>query len=139
MYVVVVMNCKFGCTIGMEPAVGIQQSNKRKRDCRQWSDIEDETFLDILIEAVNKGQRLDNGQFKAHTLKMAETKLDEKFPGCGIKVKPHIESAMKRLRLIYGIIYDMVSQSGFGWNDDTQTIKVENDEVWKDYVKVSVC
>lgn len=139
MSVVVEMNCKFGCTIGMEPAIGIQQSNKRKRDRRQWSDIEDETFLDILIEAVNKGQRLDNGQFKAHTLKMAETKLDEKFPGCGIKVKPHIESAMKRLRLIYGIIYDMVYQSGFGWNEDTLTIKVDNDEVWKDYVKVSIC
>jgi hypothetical protein len=139
MSVVVEMNCKFGCTIGMEPAIGIQQSNKRKRDRRQWSDIEDETFLDILIEAVNKGQRLDNGQFKAHTLKMAETKLDEKFPGCGIKVKPHIESAMKRLRLIYGIIYDMVNQSGFGWNEDTLTIKVDNDEVWKDYVKVSIC
>ncbi|WJX82892.1 hypothetical protein P8452_65598 [Trifolium repens] len=66
---------------------------------------------------------------------MAETKLEEKFPTCGIKVKPHIESAMKRLRSIYAIIYDMVNQSGFGWDEERKMIKVESDEVWKDYVK----
>lgn len=78
----------------MESEINMQQ-NKRKRDRRPWSDLEVEAFLDILIEAVNNGQRCDNGQFKAHTLRTAETKLEEKFPGCGIKVKPHIESAMK--------------------------------------------
>ncbi|KAK2354224.1 hypothetical protein QL285_091770 [Trifolium repens] len=66
---------------------------------------------------------------------MAETKLEEKFPTCGIKVKPHIESAMKRLRSIYAIIYDMVNQSGFGWDEERKMIKVESDEVWRDYVK----
>ncbi|KAK2367916.1 hypothetical protein QL285_081158 [Trifolium repens] len=113
----------------------MQQNNKKKRDRRQWTDSEDEALLDILIEAVNKGHRCDNGQFKAHTLRMAETKLEEKFPTCGIKVKPHIESAMKRLRSIYAIIYDMVNQSGFGWDEEKKMIKVESDEVWKDYVK----
>ncbi len=122
----------------MESENSMQQTNKRKRDRRQWSELEDEALLDILIEAVNKAQRCDNGQFKSHTLKIAETKLEEKFPGCGIKVKPHIESAMKRLRTLYGIIYDMLSQSGFGWNDDKKTIKVDSDEVWKEYVKVGV-
>ena len=34
------------------------------------------------------------------------------------------------LKDYYGIIYDMLSQSGFGWNDDTKTIKVDSDEVW---------
>ncbi|PNX55395.1 hypothetical protein L195_g049024, partial [Trifolium pratense] len=113
----------------------MQQNNKKKRDRRQWSDSEDEALLDILIEAVNKGHRCDNGQFKAHTLRMTETKLEETFPRCGIEVKPHIESTMKRLRSIYGIIYDMVNQSGFGWDEERKIIKVENDEVWKDYVK----
>lgn len=64
--------------------------------------------------------------------------MEEKFPGCGIKVKPHIESTMKRLRTLYGIIYDMLMQSGFGWNEEKKTIKVDSDEVWKEYVKVSV-
>ncbi|CAJ2677799.1 unnamed protein product [Trifolium pratense] len=67
----------------------MQQNNKQKRDRRPWSDLEVEAFLDILIEAVNNGQRCDNGQFKAHTLRSAETKLEEKFPGCGIKSHPN--------------------------------------------------
>ncbi|KAK2356055.1 hypothetical protein QL285_093413 [Trifolium repens] len=118
----------------MESEINMQQ-NKRKRDRRPWSDLEVEAFLDILIEAVNNGQRCDNGQFKAHTLRTAETKLEEKFPGCGIKVKPHIEFAMKRLRTTYGIVYDMLNQSGFGWDEDKKIIMVDSDEVWKDYVK----
>jgi len=122
----------------MESENNMQQTKKRKRDRRQWSELEDEALLDILIEAVNNGQRCDNGQFKSHTLKIVETKMEEKFPGCGIKVKPHIESTMKRLRTLYGIIYDMLMQSGFGWNEEKKTIKVDSDEVWKEYVKVSV-
>ncbi|KAJ1380267.1 hypothetical protein SESBI_46162 [Sesbania bispinosa] len=69
----------------------MQQNNKRKRYCRQWSKEEDRAFLDILIEAVNLGQRWDTGQFKAHTLKAAETKLGLKFPGCGIKSHPNVD------------------------------------------------
>lgn len=119
----------------MESESIMQQSGKKKRDRRQWSNEEDEAFLDILIEAVNQGQRCDNGQFKAHTLKTAETKIEQKFPGCGIKVKPHIESAMKRLRTLYGIFYDMQNQSGFGWDDEKKMIKVDSDNVWNEYIK----
>ena len=122
----------------MEFESNIQQSGKKKRDHRQWSIEEDEAFLDILIEAVNQGQRLDNGQFKAHTLKMTEIKLEQKFPGCGIKVKPHIESTMKRLRTTYATIYDMLNQSGFGWDDEKKMIKVDSDHVWTEYIKVNV-
>jgi hypothetical protein len=30
----------------------------------------------------------------------------------------------------------MVNQGGFGWDEERKMIKVESDEVWKDYVKV---
>ncbi|KAI4347991.1 hypothetical protein L6164_008757 [Bauhinia variegata] len=120
---------------GMESKSNIQHINKKKRDRRQWSNQEDEALLDILIEAAYQGQRCDNRQFKTYTLKMAEAKMDEKFPGCGIKVKLHIESAMKRLRTIYAIVYDMLNQSGFGWNDETKMIIVDSDDVWNEYIK----
>jgi hypothetical protein len=32
----------------------------------------------------------------------------------------------------------MLNQSGFGWDEDKKIIMVDSDEVWKDYVKVSV-
>lgn len=122
----------------MDSESSIQQNNKRKRDRRQWSNDEDEALLDILIEAVNQGQKYENGQFKGNTLKAAEAKLEKKFPGCGIKVKPHIESAMKRLKGVYNVVYDMLNQSGFGWDDEKKMIKVDSEDVWNEYIKVSV-
>ncbi|XP_057427857.1 uncharacterized protein At2g29880-like [Lotus japonicus] len=119
----------------MDSESSIQQNNKRKRDRRQWSNDEDEALLDILIEAVNQGQKYENGQFKGNTLKAAEAKLEKKFPGCGIKVKPHIESAMKRLKGVYNVVYDMLNQSGFGWDDEKKMIKVDSEDVWNEYIK----
>ncbi|KAI4332598.1 hypothetical protein L6164_017493 [Bauhinia variegata] len=66
---------------------------------------------------------------------MAKAKMEEKYPGCGIKAKPHIESAMKTLRIIYAIVYDMLNQSGFGWNDETKMIIVDSDDLWNEYIK----
>ncbi|KAI5412410.1 hypothetical protein KIW84_057181 [Lathyrus oleraceus] len=42
---------------------------------------------------------------------------------------------MERLRTMYGIVYHMQNQSGFAWDDEKKMIKVDSDEVWKEYVK----
>ncbi|KAI4328672.1 hypothetical protein L6164_021007 [Bauhinia variegata] len=44
---------------------------------------------------------------------------------------------MKRLRTIYAIVYDMLNQSGFGWNDETKMIIVDSDDMWNEYIKMS--
>lgn len=68
---------------------------------------------------------------------MDKTKLQKKLPGCRIKVKTHVYFTMKRLQLIFGILQDVVNQRGLGWNEERKTVKVEHDEVWKDYVNIS--
>lgn len=88
-----------------------------------------------MIEVVNNGLRGNNGQFKSTTLTTTKAKLEEKYPACGIKVKPHSNYAMKRLKLVYGTIYDLLNQNGFGWDEEKKIIKVDSDEVWKEYMK----
>ncbi|XP_061357741.1 uncharacterized protein LOC133302037 [Gastrolobium bilobum] len=105
-----------------------QQANKVKAERRAWSDEEFSTLLDLLEEAVALNKRADAGQFKSGTFKWLEQKLEAKFPEAGIKVKPHIESIMRRLKMKYGNIYDMLNTSGFGWDDVNKKILVDSDD-----------
>ena len=38
----------------------------------------------------------------------------------------------------YGIIFDMLNKSGFGWDDVLKCVQVDSDEVWQAYVQVCV-
>lgn len=127
----------------MESEINTQQSNKRKRDyfC-PLTFKDDEHFLDRLIEVLNKDKRFDDEQFKSHILKRTMEKMEEilreKHPHLKHNLKANIEWVKERLKTIYDIVYDMQNQSGFGWDDEKKMIKVDSDEVWNEYVKVSV-
>ncbi|PON47528.1 Myb/SANT-like domain containing protein, partial [Parasponia andersonii] len=41
----------------------------------------------------------------------------------------HIDSKMKVLRKQYNIVYDMLSKSGFGWNDMKKCVEVDSAEI----------
>ncbi|XP_061355593.1 uncharacterized protein At2g29880-like [Gastrolobium bilobum] len=112
-----------------------QQANKVKVERRAWSDEEFSTLLDLLEEAVALNKRADAGQFKNGTFKWLEQKLEAKFPEAGIKVKPHIELIMRRLKTEYGNVYDMLNTSGFGWDDVNKKILVDSDDVWNAYIQ----
>lgn len=90
---------------------GMESENSMQRNIKKE---EGEGFRDILNEAVNQGQRLDDEQFKTHILKTTEVKLEQKFPGCevkleqkfpgcAIKVKPPICDEEVRNSLSYGL------------------------------------
>ncbi|PON33722.1 Myb/SANT-like domain containing protein [Parasponia andersonii] len=84
---------------------------------------------------MTKGYRCDNGSFKPGTNLIIEKALTNIFPTYGIKANPHIDSKMKVLRKQYSIVYDMLSKSGFGWNDVKKCVKVDSEEVWQSYVQ----
>lgn len=126
----------------MESETNMHQSNKRKR-C-YYSPLttkSDGTFLDLLIGVLDSDKRCEDEEFKSDTLKWAMEKIEEglreKFPHLKPKLKAYIEWVMERLRTMYGIVYHMQNQSGFSWDDEKKMIKVDSDEVWKEYVKVS--
>ncbi|XVE93665.1 hypothetical protein REPUB_Repub01dG0213700 [Reevesia pubescens] len=53
-----------------------------------------------------------------------EKDLAKKCPESNLKVKPHIKSKLKFLREQYGIVFDMLNQSGFGWNEDIKFVEI---------------
>ncbi|CAI8592895.1 unnamed protein product [Vicia faba] len=125
----------------MESEINMRQSIKRKRDYYSpLSRKSDETFLDLLIGALNNDKRCDDDeQFKQYMLKWSMEKMEEdlgeKYPHHKPKLKAYIEWVNERLRTVYGIVCDMKKQSGFGWDDEKKMIKVDSDQVWKEYVK----
>ncbi|KAL0361755.1 UNVERIFIED_CONTAM: hypothetical protein Sradi_3860000 [Sesamum radiatum] len=57
------------------------------------------------------------------------------FPSSDIKADPHIQSKIHVWKKTYGSIVSMLTRSGFGWNDATNMVVVD-DDVWENYVKV---
>ncbi|XP_074270499.1 uncharacterized protein LOC141594283 [Silene latifolia] len=61
--------------------------------------------------------------------------LNTKFPGCGLKAVPHIESKYKWFKDKYPVVSEMVSRtSGFQWDDQTKMIQCER-QAYKDFCK----
>nr|XP_048325378.1 uncharacterized protein LOC125421218 [Ziziphus jujuba var. spinosa] len=56
-------------------------------------------------------------------------------PNSGLQATPHIESKLKKWKKQYGIIYDMLNKSGFGWNDTLKCVEIDSDDAWKAYVQ----
>ena len=64
----------------------------------------------------------------------------EKFPYCGLKGKPHIESKIKILKRQLGYILEIQKQasgSGFGWDDELKMITGEK-EMFMGWAQVSI-
>nr|XP_048319060.1 uncharacterized protein LOC125418744 [Ziziphus jujuba var. spinosa] len=102
---------------------------------RIWSKREEDALLLILDKVVVSGQRCYTGSFKPGTSAMIERRLAEIYPNSGLRANPHIESKLKKWKKQYGIIYDILNKSGFGWNDSLKCVEVDSDKVWKAYVQ----
>lgn len=53
--------------------------------------------------------------------------LSDKFPGADLKATPHINSKIHVWKWQFGCLHSMLSKSGFGWNEKTCTIEVDNE------------
>ncbi|RVW35304.1 hypothetical protein CK203_098689 [Vitis vinifera] len=49
-------------------------------------------------------------------------------------VKEHIRNRLKTWKKQYGILSELLEQSGFGW-DETRNMVVADDSAWEDYIK----
>ena len=113
-------------------------SQSRQGSRRVWTKEEEEALLNILDDVVARGQRCDTGSFKSGTMTMIERALTEMCPNSGLKINPHIESKLKKWKKQYGIVYDMLNKSGFGWNDSLKCVEVDSNDTWKSYVEVII-
>ncbi|KAM0910336.1 hypothetical protein ACQ4PT_014229 [Festuca glaucescens] len=106
---------------------------KKGRSYLKWTDAMDKAMLDVFVEYFNKGDRAQNG-WKPHVYTAAVKKVMEK---CQVELtKENIISRSKTFDKHYVIVNNMLSQSGFGWDDDKNMVSVE-DDVWNNYAKAN--
>ncbi|KAK9733832.1 hypothetical protein RND81_04G095500 [Saponaria officinalis] len=75
------------------------------------------------------------GGFKNGYSTQLEQMLNTKFPGCGLKATPHIESKFKWFKDKYAIVSELVNRtSGFQWDDQSKMIKCER-QAYEDFCK----
>lgn len=110
----------------------------RGKNKRFWKKEEEECLIDSLLELCADQQWKGEGGFKNGYLNQLELMLNTKYPGCGLKVVPHIESKFKWFKDKYAIVSEMLNKtSGFQWDDQTKMIKCER-QSYEDFCKVNI-
>ncbi|KAL8127321.1 hypothetical protein AgCh_014294 [Apium graveolens] len=108
--------------------------NGRGRNKRFWTNDEDKVLVSALSElATDPHWKCENG-FRNGYMVLLEEVIGKALPGCGLKVIPHIDSRLKTLISKFRAIAQMLSTSGFGWDDDKKMIYVER-SVYNEYCK----
>jgi len=97
-----------------------------------WTNEMDKCLTEALSEQVKKGNKMDN-IFKPAAFSGALKTLNEKY---GMYVtKGNIKNRLKTWRKQFGVLKELISQSGFMWNE-TKKMVVADNSVWNDYIKV---
>ncbi|KAL2893450.1 Fimbrial protein MS11-D3A [Bienertia sinuspersici] len=105
------------------------EARGRGKNKRLWSSQEENALVEILLETQNSNWKCDTG-YKTGYQSHIEKKMLERFPYCGLKGKPHIESKIKILKRQLGYILEIQKQasgSGFGWDDELKMITGEKE------------
>ncbi|XP_057528810.1 uncharacterized protein LOC130807564 [Amaranthus tricolor] len=105
--------------------VGQFVQSGRGKNKRSWTKSEEECLINGLLEmSVDPSWKAD-GSFKGGFKNNLEEKLNEKFPGCGLKGIPHIESKIKWFKDKYNVLTEMFRTSGFSWDNEKNMIVCE--------------
>ncbi|KAL2902328.1 hypothetical protein RDABS01_027410 [Bienertia sinuspersici] len=97
----------------------------RGRNKRFWTKEEDKVLVEALSElAVDPHWRCEAG-FRNGYMTRLEEDIGKALPGCGLKATPHIDSRLKTLSTKFRAIAQMLSTSGFAWDDERKMISVD--------------
>ncbi|KAK1284955.1 hypothetical protein QJS10_CPB20g00421 [Acorus calamus] len=89
-------------------------------------------YIDKLVEQCLKGRRIDGG-FTSTGWGEVVTAFLSRFPHLGLN-KDKLRGRLRTLKKKYSAVKDMMEQSGFGWNPNTNTIEVDI-SVWESYLE----
>ncbi|XP_063937062.1 uncharacterized protein LOC135147719 [Daucus carota subsp. sativus] len=108
--------------------------NGRGRNKRFWTAEEDTVLVSALLElATDPHWKCDNG-FRNGYMVCLEEIIGKALPRSGLKATPHIDSRLKTLVSKFRAIAQMLSTSGFMWDDDKKMISVDR-SVYDEYCK----
>ncbi|KAL0360950.1 UNVERIFIED_CONTAM: hypothetical protein Sradi_3779500 [Sesamum radiatum] len=102
---------------------------------RVWSVREEEGLIVALKDVVKQGWKCEN-DFRTRYLGVLEQEMKKLFPSSDIKADPHIQSKIHLWKMTYGSLVSVLGRSGFGWNEATNMVVVD-DDVWDNYVKIN--
>ncbi|KAL8534768.1 hypothetical protein ACS0TY_010701 [Phlomoides rotata] len=102
---------------------------KASRGRRSWTRAEEEALIQCLTTIVNEGWKADNG-FKAGFQRELEKGMRKLLPSTDISATPHINSKIHVWKKEYGLLTDLLSKSGIGWNSTTYTLDINDEAVW---------
>ncbi|CAL1410632.1 unnamed protein product [Linum trigynum] len=99
-----------------------------------WDEKLNELLIQCMVELVQRHQ-VENGSFKNETFFELQTMMEERAPGCGVQVEPHIHSRHKKLKKDFHALHLLKNQCGCGWDVATSTPTLD-DDVFASVVKV---
>ena len=97
-----------------------------------WGPTIEKIYIDILVDEVNKGNQR-NGLFQPKVWKVILNEVNQRC-GRNFSVK-QIKQKFHRLRMKHRIFSELIQQTGFGWDAETNTVTAE-DAVWDAYLAV---
>ncbi|KAL8474928.1 hypothetical protein ACS0TY_031372 [Phlomoides rotata] len=93
---------------------------------RSWSKFEEDALIMCLTDVVHAGWKSENG-FRAGFERELEKGMRKIMPGTDIVANPHINSKIHVWKKDYGVLSDLLSKSGIGWNSTNSMIEIEDE------------
>lgn len=117
------------------PLPNISGTTMGSRSRTYWQPPMDRYFIDLMLEQVQKGNRVDGVFSKQAWMEMIAS-FNTKFGfDYGMDI---LKNRYKTLRRQYNVIKNLLELDGFAW-DDTRQMVIADDYVWQDYIKVIIC
>ncbi|KAL8470973.1 hypothetical protein ACS0TY_033518 [Phlomoides rotata] len=91
-----------------------------------------------LTDVVHAGWKSENG-FRAGFQRELEKGMRKIMPGTDIVANLHINSKIHAWKKDYGVLSDLLSKSGIGWNSTNSMIEIEDEGVWESYQRADPC
>ena len=88
-----------------------------------WGPTIEKIYIDILVDEVNKGNQR-NGLFQPKVWKVILNEVNQRC-GQNFSVK-QIKQKFHRLRMKHRIFSELIQQTGFGWDAETNTVTAED-------------
>ncbi|KAF8376838.1 hypothetical protein HHK36_031504 [Tetracentron sinense] len=113
--------------------MGIRARNSSDRLRTNWTPDMDRYFIDLMLEQVGRGNRIDDHLFSKRAWKHMTALFNAKV---GFQYeKDVLKNRHKTMRNLYKAIKKLLDQSGFSWDETRQMVTADNN-VWDDYIKV---
>lgn len=120
--------------VSQQAMVNSSGNTLSNRSRTYWQPPMDRYFIDLMLEQVRKGTRID-GVFRKQAWMEMIALFNAKF---GFSYDMDVlKNRYKTLRRQYNVIKNLLDLDGFVW-DDTRQMVTADDYVWQDYIKVCI-